>query len=120
MVEAVRQDLPKLRALVCLDQELPFAPSFDRWLSGLADDHHQRDTIDDLAMIPGTGGTTGKPKGVMLSGRNIEAMTALTLMGYPFKGRPVYLAPGAADARRRRAVLPDHDARRPRRDHASP
>jgi acyl-CoA synthetase (AMP-forming)/AMP-acid ligase II len=92
MVEAVRQDLPKLRALVCLDQELPFAPSFDRWLSGLADDHHQRDTIDDLAMIPGTGGTTGKPKGVMLSGRNIEAMTALTLMGYPFKGRPVYLA----------------------------
>ena len=43
-------------------------------------------------MIPGTGGTTGKPKGVMLSGRNIEAMTALTLMGYPFKGRPVYLA----------------------------
>ena len=43
-------------------------------------------------MIPGTGGTTGKPKGVMLSGRNIETMTALTLMGYPFKGRPIYLA----------------------------
>ncbi|MCC8967298.1 AMP-binding protein [Bradyrhizobium sp. Pear76] len=92
MVEAVRQDLPKLRALVCLDTELPFAPSFDRWLSGLADNLHQRATIDDLAMIPGTGGTTGKPKGVMLSGRNIEAMTALTLMGYPFKGRPIYLA----------------------------
>jgi acyl-CoA synthetase (AMP-forming)/AMP-acid ligase II len=43
-------------------------------------------------MIPGTGGTTGKPKGVMLSGRNIETMAALTLMGYPFKGRPIYLA----------------------------
>jgi len=28
----------------------------------------------------------------MLSGRNIETMTALTLMGYPFKGRPTYLA----------------------------
>ncbi|MGY2850515.1 MULTISPECIES: AMP-binding protein [Bradyrhizobium] len=92
MVDAVRQDLPKLRALVCLDAELPFAPSFDRWLGGLADDVYQRATIDDLAMIPGTGGTTGKPKGVMLSGRNIEAMTALTLMGYPFKGRPIYLA----------------------------
>ncbi|WP_342725397.1 AMP-binding protein [Bradyrhizobium sp. B097] len=92
MVEAVRQDLPKLRALVCLDTELPFAPSFDRWLGGLTDDVYRRDTIDDLAMIPGTGGTTGKPKGVMLSGRNIEAMTALTLMGYPFKGRPIYLA----------------------------
>src|SRR6516164_4838135 len=92
MVEAVRHDLPKLRTLVCLDAELPFAPSFDRWLAGLADDVYERETIDDLAMIPGTGGTTGKPKGVMLSGRNIETMTALTLMGYPFKGRPVYLA----------------------------
>ena len=48
--------------------------------------------LGSVTLIPGTGGTTGKPKGVMLSGRNIEAMTALTLMGYPFKGRPVYLA----------------------------
>jgi fatty-acyl-CoA synthase len=45
-----------------------------------------------LAMIVGTGGTTGRPKGVMLTGRNLETMTALTLMGYPFHGRPVYLA----------------------------
>ena len=92
MVEAVRSDLPKLRALVCLDAELPFAPSFENWLNGIAEDHYQRAPVDDLAMIPGTGGTTGKPKGVMLSGRNIEAMTALTLIGYPFEGRPVYLA----------------------------
>lgn len=74
MVEAVRAELPKLGAVVCLDAELPFAPSFDSWLAGLADDRYQRETIDDLAMLPGTGGTTGKPKGVMLSGRNIEAM----------------------------------------------
>src|SRR5216684_9057934 len=43
-------------------------------------------------MIAGTGGTTGRPKGVELTGHNIETMTALTLMGYPFDGRPVYLA----------------------------
>ena len=43
-------------------------------------------------MIAGTGGTTGQPKGVMLPGRNLEAMSALTLMSYPFEGRPVYLA----------------------------
>ena len=43
-------------------------------------------------MLLGTGGTTGPPKGVMLTNRNLEAMTALTLMGYPFEGRPVYLA----------------------------
>ena len=43
-------------------------------------------------MIAGTGGTTGQPKGVLLTGHNLEAMTALTLIGYPFEGRPVYLA----------------------------
>jgi len=92
MVEKIRPELSRLRTLVCLDADLPFAPSFEIWLAGLDDGHYQRAVVDDLAMIPGTGGTTGKPKGVMLSGRNIETMTALTLMGYPFKGRPVYLA----------------------------
>ena len=38
-------------------------------------------------MIVGTGGTTGRPKGVQLTDRNIETMTALTLMGYPFDAR---------------------------------
>ena len=44
MVEAVRQDLPKLKTLVCIDAELPFAPSFDGWLAGLADNPYQRET----------------------------------------------------------------------------
>src|SRR4029077_4774150 len=48
--------------------------------------------VDDIAMIVGTGGTTGRPKGVMLTQTNLETMTALTLIGYPFEGRPVYLA----------------------------
>ncbi len=43
-------------------------------------------------MIVGTGGTTGRPKGVQLTGTNLETMTAITLMSYPFEGRPVYLA----------------------------
>ena len=43
-------------------------------------------------MLVGTGGTTGLPKGVMLTSRNLETMTALTLTGYPFSGRPAYLA----------------------------
>ena len=43
-------------------------------------------------MIVGTGGTTGRPKGVLLTGTNLETMSAITLMSYPFEGRPVYLA----------------------------
>lgn len=92
MVEKILPELPKLRAIICLDAEMRFAGSFEQWLGDLGDEPFDRAPPDDLALIPGTGGTTGKPKGVMLSGRNIEAMTALTLMSYPFKGRPVYLA----------------------------
>ncbi|BEP70287.1 MULTISPECIES: long-chain fatty acid--CoA ligase [unclassified Variovorax] len=92
MVEQMRAQLPKLKALVCLDQRQAFAPAMDEWLDGLDDAPIDIAPPDDVAMIAGTGGTTGQPKGVMLSGGNLEAMSALTLMGYPFEGRPVYLA----------------------------
>ena len=52
----------------------------------------EAESVDDIAMIVGTGGTTGQPKGVVLTGHNLETMTALTLMGYQFAGRPTYLA----------------------------
>lgn len=92
MVADMRPDLPKMRVLVCLDADVEGAPSLDSWLGGLPDDPFERAPVDDVAMIPGTGGTTGKPKGVMLTCANLEAMTAITLMRYPFEGRPVYLA----------------------------
>ncbi|ABM93139.1 acyl-CoA synthetase [Methylibium petroleiphilum] len=92
MVEQMRAGLPKLRLLVCLDQPAPFAAGFGDWLHGLGDEPLHVEPPDDLAMIAGTGGTTGSPKGVMLTGRNLETMSALTLMGYPFDGRPSYLA----------------------------
>jgi fatty-acyl-CoA synthase len=92
MVEQIRAQCPKLRVLVCMDRTLPYAPAWDEWLGDVPDTPLLIEPPDDLAMLAGTGGTTGSPKGVMLSGRNLEAMTALTLMGYPFKGRPRYLA----------------------------
>jgi acyl-CoA synthetase (AMP-forming)/AMP-acid ligase II len=98
LVERIRPGLPKLTTLVCLDRPAAGAPSFDQWTAdlpdqdGMDDAHLDATPVDDLAMIVGTGGTTGKPKGVMLTGRNLETMSALTLMSYPFDGRPVYLA----------------------------
>ena len=73
-------DLP---TVVCLDE-------LDAWLTDGAD--YADAPSDDTVMIVGTGGTTGRPKGVQLTDRNLETMTALTLMGYPFQPRPVYLA----------------------------
>ncbi|KRC26346.1 AMP-binding protein [Acidovorax sp. Root219] len=92
MVEQMRAQLPKVRQLVCLDAAFGWAPSWAQWVEGVGDEPIAIAPVDDLAMIAGTGGTTGQPKGVMLSGRNLETMSALTLMGYPFDGRPVYLA----------------------------
>ncbi|AXK65045.1 AMP-binding protein [Burkholderia sp. IDO3] len=92
MVEKMLPELPALSVAVCLDAALPFAQRFDDWLGDLPDTAFEREPATDIAMLPGTGGTTGVPKGVMLSERNLEAMTALTLMSYPFDGRPVYLA----------------------------
>ena len=70
------------------------------------------------SMLVGTGGTTGRPKGVRLTGRNVETMSALTLMSYPFEGRPTVPRARAADPRRRGAVLPGDGAGRGDRRHA--
>ena len=100
LVEQIAPDLPTLATLICLDGPSGIAVGFSDWVlgdheSGAADQRDGRievDPVDDVVMIVGTGGTTGKPKGVMLTGRNLETMSAITLIGYPFEPRPVYLA----------------------------
>jgi fatty-acyl-CoA synthase len=98
LVAKITPGLPQLETLVRLtagdtDAGVKGAVGFGEWVSGLPDDPWQAAApADDVVMIAGTGGTTGRPKGVQLTGHTIEAMTALTLMSYPFRGRPVYLA----------------------------
>ncbi len=97
LVTKILPDLPQLSTLVCLDGEVNGIGStpFRQWLAAPdepVEDPWQADPVDDLALLVGTGGTTGRPKGVMLTGHNIETMSALTLMSYPFRPRPRYLA----------------------------
>ncbi len=95
LVEQIRGELPQLRTVVCLDgPALEGALAWEDFLGpgGVTDPLVDEPSLDDVAMIVGTGGTTGRPKGVVLTGANLEAMTAITLMSYPFEGRPVYLA----------------------------
>ncbi len=91
LVEQIKGALPKLHTLVCLD-ESSTSTSIEEWLDGLAAEPFEGAPLDEVAMIVGTGGTTGRPKGVMLTDHNLETMSAITLMAYPFVGRPVYLA----------------------------
>ena len=92
LVQRMVPELEKLSVLVCIDRTSLVAASLESWLEGVSEDPVDVAPLDDIAMIAGTGGTTGQPKGVMLSCRNLEAMSALSLMSYPFEGRPVYLA----------------------------
>jgi fatty-acyl-CoA synthase len=92
LVAKIVPDLPKLTTLVCLDGEPPGATPFDLWIGSEAAEPWQAEPPDDVVMLVGTGGTTGRPKGVILTGHNIETMAALTLMSYPFGPRPRYLA----------------------------
>ncbi|MGD9530268.1 acyl-CoA synthetase [Pseudonocardia sp.] len=76
-----------------VDVAVELGTGFDAWLAAAADDPPaEAAPPDDVVAIVGTGGTTGRPKGVVLTARNFETMTAITLMGYPFARRPVYLA----------------------------
>ncbi|HXP53786.1 MAG TPA: long-chain fatty acid--CoA ligase [Streptosporangiaceae bacterium] len=112
LVAKIRPDLPKLTTLVCLDDDIPGATPFREWIGAGAREPGPAGPLEpapagpgagdpaeagpegagDLAMLVGTGGTTGRPKGVMLTGGSIETMAALTLMSYPFQPRPRYLA----------------------------
>ena len=93
LVSKILPDLPKLTTLVCLDGEPAGATPFDVWIGPEPAEPWLAEPLQsDLVMLVGTGGTTGRPKGVMLTGHNIETMSALTLMSYPFRPRPRYLA----------------------------
>ncbi|SED03375.1 Acyl-CoA synthetase (AMP-forming)/AMP-acid ligase II [Amycolatopsis tolypomycina] len=93
LVRKIAPQLPKLTTLVRLGDGDDFAPGFDAWLDAAREDPPvAADPPGDVVALVGTGGTTGRPKGVMLTGRNLETMSAITLMSYPFESRPVYLA----------------------------
>ena len=93
LVEQIAPRLPHLTVLVCLDATTELAVAFDEWVSDAGSDvDNDAGTADGTAMLVGTGGTTGTPKGVVLTEGNLETMSALTLMSYRFDGRPTYLA----------------------------
>ncbi|MEM5432800.1 AMP-binding protein [Cupriavidus oxalaticus] len=94
VIEALRPSLPKVKLWVCIDAELPWAPSLATWSAGQPSTmprvHYD---MDDIVTLSATGGTTGAPKGVMNTHRAFQTYFAQFMIAFPYgTERPVNLA----------------------------
>ena len=95
LVAELRPTLTKVRHFICIDGEAPGALSLPRWAAEQPQTRPEPATrMDDVCALMGTGGTTGKPKGVMITHRNLQTMVAnwLSVLTYPADRPPVNLA----------------------------
>jgi fatty-acyl-CoA synthase len=98
LIRRIARELPKVRLLVCIDQDPavppdpPMAIPLRRWLAGLSDSPFRADPVRDVAAILGAGTGVSGAKGVLMTHDNIRMMSEAMRMGYPFTGRPVFLA----------------------------
>ena len=88
----IRAALPGLKRAQCLDAEFEQQPAFATWCAAQDPAPIEADVASgDVAIIKSTGGTTGKPKSVMISHRNMATMVANFLALMPHDAPPVNL-----------------------------
>jgi len=95
VVASLRPKLPKIRQYICIDGAGEGVLSLDRWMADQPDfPPVVKYEMEDVCCLQSTGGTTGKPKGVMNTHRAIQTLVAswLAAMPYPVSQRPVNLA----------------------------
>jgi len=98
VIAELKPRLPKIRLWVCVDgdaPEVPGARSLADWArSQPATRPNVAVDMDDVVLLSATGGTTGKPKGVMNTHRSAQTFCAHFLMGCPYRAdeKPVNLA----------------------------
>lgn len=86
MVEEIRGRCPNLKWLICVDGEVEGATGLDGLTAAqpaLPPDIQAEE--DDLAAIMPTGGTTGRPKGVMLSHRSLVLSVVNGILNTPYR-----------------------------------
>lgn len=94
-VAMLRPALPKVREWICIDADLPDAPSLEVWCGAQpATKPAVVAALDDIFIITSTGGTTGLPKGVMNSHRAAQTTFIQFMLTCTYRDgtRPVNLA----------------------------
>ena len=86
-----RAECPNIRRYIALDRAFPEADAFLEDLLGEDGPIPQRrsDAADELAFLANTGGTTGRPRGVMLTNGNWQALVGSLVASMPMKAPPV-------------------------------
>ena len=91
-IARLRAQCPAIEHFVCLDQAATDAPALEAWL----EPHRGRfadlpDDPDQVVAYVSSGGTTGRPKGVMETNRVFETMGANFYAAMPIVEPPMYL-----------------------------
>ena len=89
-IAQIRDALPGVRGYVCIDRAADDAPSLAEWTAGReAGGDHPLTADTDVISMPTTSGTTGQPKGVLLTNAVWESMTANFQIVMPYDTPPV-------------------------------
>ena len=90
--EQIRAAVPTLKGMRCFEEATADGPAVDDWAGTFPDvfpdDEHGG---EDIAWLKSTGGTTGRPKSVMICHRNAQALFATFNICMPLPGGHVNL-----------------------------
>jgi acyl-CoA synthetase (AMP-forming)/AMP-acid ligase II len=92
-ITQIAQLAPNIREFVCIDGNLAGYPALETWAAGVVDSEVALSPDSQrLFAIQPTGGTTGFPKGVMLSNGNVEYIVNTFTAMAPCVAPPVFVA----------------------------
>ncbi|XRQ08572.1 AMP-binding protein [Actinomadura welshii] len=84
-VDALRPHLDGVRRYVCLDAAHGGTPSLASWTAGRSEDPPAvAYDLDDVVAVSPTGGTTGRPKGVMNTHRSFQTAFAHMMLAFHY------------------------------------